>query len=177
MIAVERPALAPPPAEAQEAPEPSGKQPSARARRLRAWAVRVPSGGGRVAIVLTVALLAGTAGGGALLDGRTAFDVQSRAAAAHQNWAVMRADGIPDSELAILEQEWVYSQKVKFLGIGMEFWSPGASSIVDRWQSQPAAIYAAYLLWYPAPAVAVVQGLHDAPGGEPFVQRKASLES
>ena len=177
MIAVERPALAPPPAEAQEAPEPSGKQPSARARRLRAWAVRVPSGGGRVAIVLTVALLAGTAGGGALLDGRTAFDVQSRAAAAHQNWAVMRADGIPDSELAILEQEWVYSQKVKFLGIGMEFWSPGASSIVDRWQSQAAAIYAADLVRYRARAVAADQGLHEALGVEPFVQRKARLDA
>src|SRR5260370_33743628 len=177
MIAVERPALAPPPAEAQEAPEPSGKQPSARARRRRAWAARVPSGGGRVAIVLPVALLAGTAGGGALLDGRTAFDVQSRAAAAHQNWAVMRADGIPDSELAILEQEWVYSQKVKFLGIGTEFWSPGASTIVDRWQSQAAAIYAADLVRYRARAVAADQGLHEALGVEPFVQRKARLDA
>src|SRR5260370_23680611 len=100
MIAVERPALAPPPAEAQEAPEPSGKQPSARARRLRAWAVRVPSGGGRVAIVLTVALLAGTAGGGAFLDGRPPVDVQSRAAAAPPNWAVVPAGGLTPSELA-----------------------------------------------------------------------------
>src|SRR5258708_21238308 len=106
MIAVERPALAPPPAEAQEAPEPSGKQPSARARRLRAWAVRVPSGGGRVAIVLTVALLAGTAGGGALLDGRPAFDVQSRAAAAPHNWGGVRAAGTPHPALEIPVQGW-----------------------------------------------------------------------
>src|SRR5260370_12422017 len=102
MIAVERPALAPPPAEAQEAPEPSGKQPSARARRLRAWAVRVPSGGGRVAIVLTVALLAGTAGRGALLDGRTPFDVQSRAAAAPPKWAAVPGGGLPHPQLAAL---------------------------------------------------------------------------
>src|SRR5258708_243698 len=177
MIAVERRALGPPPAEAQEAPEPAGKQPSARARRGGAWWVRVGGGGGGGGMVVRGAVGGGMAGGGDLLDGRTGFDVQSRAAAAHQNWAVMRADGIPDSELAILEQEWVYSQKVKFLGIGMEFWSPGASSIVDRWQSQAAAIYAADLVRYRARAVAADQGLQEAVGVEPFVQRKARLDA
>jgi len=123
VIAVERPSRAPLPVEPEKAPEPAGQRLTrptrpTRARRLRAWALQVPSGGGGVAIALTVALLAGTAGGGGLLEGRIAFDVQARAAAAHQNWAVMRADGIPDSELAILEQEWIYSQKVKFLGVG-----------------------------------------------------------
>ncbi|HXI96110.1 MAG TPA: hypothetical protein VNG04_08275, partial [Candidatus Acidoferrum sp.] len=114
MIAVEAPAPAEPPAEL--APEPPARRP-ARARRLHAWATRLPSGGNSaVAIVLTGALLAATAGGGGILEGRIAFDLQARAATVHQSWAAMRADGIPDSELAILEQEWVYSQKVKFLG-------------------------------------------------------------
>jgi uncharacterized protein YvpB len=177
MIAVERPTPAPAPVEPEEAPKPVGKQPAARARRVRAWAVRVPSGGGRVAMALTVALLAGTAGGGGLLEGRIAFDVQARAAAVHQNWAVMRADGIPDSELAILEQEWSYSQKVKFLGVGTMFWWPGASGIVDRWQSQSAAIYARDLVRYRARAVAADESLHAALGPEPFAQRKARLDA
>jgi uncharacterized protein YvpB len=177
MIAVERPASAPAPAEPEEAPEPAGKQPGARARRIRAWAVQVPSGGAGVAIALTVALLAATAGGGGLLEGRIAFDLQARAAAAHQSWAVMRADGIPDSELAVLEQEWIYSQKVKFLGVGTLFWWPGASGIVDRWQSQSAAIYARDLVQYRARAVAADESLHAALGTEPWVQRKARLDA
>jgi hypothetical protein len=44
--------------------------------------MRLPSGGSSaIAIVLTGALLAATAGGGGLLDGRIAFDLQARAAA------------------------------------------------------------------------------------------------
>jgi uncharacterized protein YvpB len=144
---------------------------------MRAWAVQAPSGGGAVAIVLTVALLAATAGGGGLLDGRIAFDLQARAAAVHDHWAVMRADGIPDSELSILEQEWIYSQKVKFLGVGTVFWWPGASGIVDRWQSQSAAIYARDLVRYRARAVAADESLHEALGLEPFAQRKARLDA
>jgi uncharacterized protein YvpB len=179
MIAVEQPpAPATRPVEPEQAPEPAGKQPSARARRVRAWALQLPSGGsGGVAIVLTVALLAATAGGGGLLDGRIAFDLQSRAAAAHQQWAAMRADGIPDSDLAVLEQEWIYSQKVKFLGVGTLFWWPGASGIVDGWQSQSAAIYARDLVQYRARAVASDASLHAALGTEPFVQRKARLDA
>src|SRR5260370_15051327 len=107
MIAVERPALAPPPAEAQEAPEPSGKQPSARARRLRAWAVRVPSGGGRVAIVLTVALLAGTAGGRALLPSPTPFHGHARAAAPRPQWGGLRAGRHPLATPTGLESDTV----------------------------------------------------------------------
>src|SRR4029077_19598712 len=108
------------------APAPVPKPRAGRSRRLRAWAVQVPSGGPRVAILLTVALLGSTAGGGGILEGRIAVGLQARAAAVHQHWAAMRADGIPDSELAVLEQEWIYSQKVKFLGVGTVFWWPGA---------------------------------------------------
>ena len=98
MIALERPAVAPQPVEPEEVPEPPEKRP-ARSRRLRAWAVQVPSGGSRVAILLTVALLAGTAGGGGALESKDAFDLQARAAAVHQHWAAMRADGIRDKAL------------------------------------------------------------------------------
>ena len=176
MIALERPAEAPQAVEPEEALEPPQKRPS-RSRRLRAWAVQVPSGGSRVAILLTVALLAGTAGGGSLLEGKNAFDLQARAVALHQNWAAMRADGIPDSDLAVLEQEWIYSQKVKFLGVGTMFWWPGASGIVDEWQTQSAAIYARDLVRYRARAVAANDSLHAALGTEPFAQRKARLDA
>src|ERR1700675_4229309 len=176
MIALERPAEAPQAVEPEEALEPPQKRPS-RSRRLRAWAVQVPSGGSRVAILLTVALLAGTAGGGSLLEGKNAFDLQARAVALHQNWAAMRADGIPDSDRAVLEQEWIYSQKVKFLGVGTMFWWPGASGIVDEWQTQSAAIYARDLVRYRARAVAANDSLHAALGTEPFAQRKARLDA
>ena len=89
----------------------------------------------------------------------------------------MRADGVPDSELAVLEQEWIYSQKVKFLGVGSLFWWPGASGIVDRWQSESEAIYAQDLVRYRAGAVAADQNLHSALGTEPWSQRKARLDA
>jgi uncharacterized protein YvpB len=127
--------------------------------------------------MLTAALIAATAGGGGLLDGRIAVDLQARAAAVHQHWAAMRADGIPDSELAVLEQEWIYSQKVKFLGVGTVFWWPGASGIVDQWQSQSAAIYARDLVRYRAGAVAADANLHAALGTESRAQRKARLDA
>src|SRR5258708_29452373 len=127
MIALERPAaLAPPQFEPDDVPERVAKRQHNRSRRLRAWAVQVPSGGSGVAILLTAALLAATAGGGGLLEGGIAVDLQARAAAVHQHWAAMRADGIPDSELAVLEQEGIYSPKGKFLGVGPVFRWPGA---------------------------------------------------
>ncbi len=178
MIALERPAApAPPQVESDQAPERAAKPQHNRSRRLREWAVQVPSGGSGVAILLTVALLAATAGGGGLLQGGIAVDLQARAAAVHQHWAAMRADGIPDSELAVLEQEWIYSQKVKFLGVGTVFWWPGASGIVDRWQSQSAAIYARDLVRYRAGAVTADEHLHAALGAEPWGQRKARLDA
>ena len=176
MIAVESPPPALPQAAPEVFPEPAARRPS-RSRRLRSWAVQVPSGGSGVAIILTTALLAATAGGGGLLEGKIAVDLQSRAAAVHQHWAAMRADGIPDSDLAVLEQEWVYSQKVKFLGVGTVFWWPGASGIVDQWQSQSAAIYARDLVRYRADAVAADANLHAALGAEPRAQRKARLDA
>jgi uncharacterized protein YvpB len=180
MIAVERPAPPAPQVEPDVAPDVAPEPvavPRTRSGRLRAWAVQVPSGGGGVAVLLTVALLGATAGGGGLLEGGIAVDLQARASAVHQHWAAMRADGVPDSELAVLEQEWIYSQKVKFLGVGTLFWWPGASGIVDRWQSESAAIYAQDLVRYRAGAVAADQNLHAALGTEPWSQRKARLDA
>jgi len=57
------------------------------------------------------------------------------------------------------------------------FWWPGASGIVDRWQSQSAAIYARDLARYRAEAVAADQSLHAALGAEPWAQRKARLDA
>ncbi len=150
------------------------------ARSTRPW-LNWPKGtlfGGRLtAIVLTLALLAATAGSAGVLDGRIALDVQARAAAMHDRWAVMRAQGIPESDLALLEQEWVYSQKIKYLGVGTVFWWPGASSIVDRWESESAALYARDLSVYRAGAAAAEQNLHVALGTEQWVQRKARLDA
>ena len=176
VIALERPG-SPAHLQPEHAPEPVAKRRETRSGRLRAWAVQVPSGGPGVAVFLTVALLASTAGGAGLLEGGIAVDLQARAAAVHQSWAAMRADGIPDSELAALEQEWIYSQKVQFLGVGSVFWWPGASGIVDRWQSVSAAIYARDLVRYRADAFAADQNLHAALGSEPWSQRKARLDA
>jgi uncharacterized protein YvpB len=176
MIAVERPTPTEPSAEPTDAPEPPGKRPRApRFRRLWSPDTALTSRG--IAIALTVAMLAATAGGGGVLDGKIAFDLQARAAAAHQHWAVLRAEGISDSELAVLEQEWVYSQKVKFLGVGTVFWWPGASGIVDQWQSASASIYARDLARYRADAVVADQDLHTALGTELWVERKARRDA
>src|ERR1700687_4438691 len=99
MIALEQPAPSLSPFEPEVVPEPPEKR-QTRSRRLRGWAVQVPSGGSRVAILLTVALLAGTAGGGGLLEGRIAIDPQAPAGGGHPHWDAMRADGIPDADLA-----------------------------------------------------------------------------
>ena len=89
----------------------------------------------------------------------------------------MRLGGIPDSDLATLEQEWAYSQSTTLLGVGAVFWSPRAASIVDRWQAQSDAIWARDLSQYRAGAVAAEQNLHRALGTEPRTQWKARLDA
>jgi uncharacterized protein YvpB len=175
MIAVERPTPEP----AETATPISQRAPSGRSRP-RAWpafVTRSPYTSQGVAIVLTAALLAGTAGGAAALDARIAFQVQAQAAALRAQWSVMQAEGIPDSDLAPLEQEWADSQKIKFLGVPTVFWAPAASGIVDRWQAETATIYARDLSMYRAGALVAEQDLHAALGTEPRVQRKARLEA
>jgi uncharacterized protein YvpB len=183
MIAVERPtqetgeaALTVVPNEAQQ-PAGGDPRPNLSTRSWRSWPKATLIGGRRTAILVTVALLAGTAGGAGLLEGGIALGVQARADAMHTRWAVMRAQGVPESDLAVMEQEWVYSQKIKYLGVGTVFWSPGASSIVDRWESESAAVYTRDLSVYRAGAAAADQNLHVALGTERWVQRKARLDA
>ena len=112
-------------------------------------------------------LLATLAGGAGALDAGIAIGVQAKAVQLHQQWAVMRTNGLSESELAPLEQEWVYSQKIKYLGVGIVFWSPGASAIVDRWESAGGAIYSRSMRLNRAGALAADQNLRVALGTEP----------
>ena len=171
MIAVERPATESEPelvlAERVQAPEPSPGIPP-KARRLS----RKIS-----ALVIVAALLAAAEGGAGVLDTAVAFGLQGRAAALHQHWAAMRLDGIPDSDLAALQQEWAYSQSTTLLGVGAVFWSPRAGATLDRWQAESDAIWARDLSLYRAGAVAADQNLHRALGSEPRIQWKARLDA
>lgn len=173
MIAVERPApeseptLAP--VETTPAPAapaaPAGTRPAGRLSRKLS------------AVIMVAALLAAAEGGAGVLDTAVAFGLQNRAVLMHQHWAAMRLDGIPDSDLAALEQEWAYSQSTTLLGVGAVFWSPRAGAIVDRWQAQSDAIWARDVSLYRAGAVAAEQNLHRALAGEPRTQWKARLDA
>jgi uncharacterized protein YvpB len=89
----------------------------------------------------------------------------------------MRLDGVPDSDLAALEQEWAFTQSTTLLGVGAVFWSPRAGSIVDRWQAESDSIWARDLRLYRAAAVAADQNLRRALGAEPRSQLKARLDA
>jgi uncharacterized protein YvpB len=112
-----------------------------------------------------------------VLDAGIALGVQGRAASLHQRWAVMRTAGIPDADLAGLEQEWTYSQGARLFNVGAGFWQPGASSIVDRWQVETDAIWSRDLRLYRAGAVAADQNLRAVLGTESRVQSKARAEA
>jgi len=173
MIAVERRApeaepeleLAPP--EPTRAPAPSAVARPAEGRLSRkVWA-----------LIVVAAILAAAESGVAVLDTTVAFSLQGRAAALHQHWAAMRLDGVPDSDLAVLEQEWAFTQTTTLLGVGAAFWSPRAGSIVDRWQAETDAIWARDLSLYRAAALAADQNLHRVLGTEPRSQLKARLDA
>ena len=144
--------------------------PPARSRRRRQvrklWA-------GAVAVSLLVSL----GGSGGLLDGGVAFALQARAAALHLRWADMKANGIPASDLAALEQEWRYAQQDKIFGAATTFWLPGGQTAVDRWEAAGLAIWSRDLNLYRGGAVAADESLHRALGTEPKAQRKARLEA
>jgi uncharacterized protein YvpB len=173
MIAVERPAPEPEselslvPAEPAPAPAPS-----AAARPKTGRLSRKVS-----ALVIVAVLLAAAGGGAGVFDTAVAFGLQSRAAAMHQHWAAMRLDGIPDPDLAAMEQEWAYSQSTTLLGVGAVFWSPRAGSIIDRWQAESDAIWARDLSLNRTGAVAAEQNLHRALGTESRTQWKARLDA
>jgi uncharacterized protein YvpB len=71
----------------------------------------------------------------------------------------------------------VYSQKTKYLGVGTVFLAPGASAILDRWESSATTIYARSMRLNRAGAVAADQSLRTALGTEPRAQLKARLDA
>ena len=168
MIAVDRP-----PAYPQPSTAPSGR-PTLRVLTGGPRARRLSS---RLAAAVLVVAIVSTIGGGGLADVGNAFVLQSRAAALHAHWNVMRAEGIPDDDLAQLEQEWVASQRSKFMGVGSAFWWPGATQVLERWQTQADAIWARDLNRYRTSALVADRSLHRALGTEPLVQQKARLDA
>lgn len=131
----------------------------------------------RLSALILVVAVAGTLGGAGLLDSASAYTLQARGLALHQHWAGMRAQGIPESDLAELEQEWTISQQTAVAGVATMFWLPGGAETLVRWQSESDAIWSRDLSRYRADARAAEQALHQAIGAEPAVQRKARLEA
>ena len=164
MIAVDRPPTFSPPS----------RRPVLRVLTGGARARRIPNR--LVAVVLLVAIFS-TLGGGGVADVGNAFVLQSRAAALHARWQVMRAQGIPDADLAQLEQEWTVSQSSKFMGAASAFWWPGGTDVLQSWQSQSDAIWSRDLNQYRTRALMADRSLHRALGTEILVQRKARLDA
>ena len=169
MITLERPAEAPELAESV--------QPATPARRDLSFRAAAGLSSRASAVVLLGALLAAIAGSAGVLDAGIALGAQGRAASLHQRWAAMRADGIPDADLAALEQEWTYSQGARLFNVGAGFWQPGASAIVDRWQVATDTIWEHDLRLYRAGAVAADKNLHTVLGSESRVQVKARSDA
>ncbi|GAC1663513.1 MAG: hypothetical protein PVS2B1_22680 [Candidatus Dormibacteraceae bacterium] len=145
----------------------------ARSARLRRGLTRL---GSRTSAIGLVATMLFTLSGGSVVNSGIPLSLQARAVALHQDWAAMRANGIPGLDLATLEQEWKYTQATQFLGVAAVFWWPGANEILDRWQARADAIWARDLSLYRAGALAANQNLHDALGTEPLGQLKLRLE-
>jgi uncharacterized protein YvpB len=180
MIAVERPApeteaalrlLEVPVRELAGGPQPLRKP----AGRIRPRLTRLGSRLSAIGLVAT--LLFALGGTGATFSNGLPLSLQARAVALHQQWAGMRADGIPELDLATLEQEWTYTQATQFLGVAAVFWWPGANEILDRWQARAAAIWTHDLTLYRAGAVAANENLHHALGNEPGEQLKFRLDA
>ena len=165
MIAVERELPA-----ARSQTRPPRPQPVAPARRETVWTSRVS------AALLVVAMLS-SLGGGGLLDFASAYTLQARAQAMHDRWVFMRANGIPDEDLAVLESEWAASQSSTVVGAGGVFWVPGGAETIGRWQVESDAIWSRDLTQFRSGALLAAQGLHEALGQETYVQRKSRLDA
>jgi uncharacterized protein YvpB len=111
-------------------------------------------------------------GSGGVWNSGIPLSLQARAVALHQQWAKMRMDGIPELDLATLEQEWRWTQATQFLGVPAVFWWPGANEILDRWEARGMAIWTRDLTLYRAGAVAASENLHQALGAESMDQLK-----
>ena len=128
------------------------------------------------ALVLSVAILS-SLGGGGLLDLGGAYVLQGRAQALHDRWDAMRLAGIPDTDLAGLERQWVASQSFKVVDAGGVFWLPGGAETIDRWQAESDAIWARDLSEYRAQALQAEQDLHKVMAPESNVVRKSRLDA
>ena len=180
MIAVERPA--PETGAALQLLEAPARQPAGGPRLLRPRGgrtrPRLTRLGSRISSLGLVATLLFTLGGsGGLFNNGIPLSLQARAVAVHQHWAAMRADGIPELDLATLEQAWTYTQATQFLGVAAVFWWPGGNEILDRWEARAEAIWTRDLSLYRAGAVAANQNLHQAIGTEPGEQLKARFDA
>jgi uncharacterized protein YvpB len=145
-----------------------------RAGRTRPRLTRL---GRRISSIGMVATLLFTLGGsGGLANSGIPLSLQARAVSLHQHWAQMRVDGIPELDLAPLEQEWQFTQATQFMGVPAVFWWPGANEILDRWDARAAAIWVRDLSLYRAGAIAANQNLHHALGNEPGEQFKFRLD-
>ena len=131
----------------------------------------------RLSALLLVGAIVSTLGGWGLLDSTSAYTLQARANALHNHWAEMRSLGIPESDLADLEQEWTLTEQTAVAGVATMFWLPGGADTLARWQAASDAIWIRDLSRYRADAQIAEQSLHTALGAEPVVQRKARLEA
>ncbi len=121
--------------------------------------------------------IVGTLGGWGLVDYGSPYVLQAQATALHQRWADMRAKGIPESDLAALEQEWTAGRSSTLGGVAAAFWLPGGAELLARWQSESDAIWARDLSRYRSDARLAEEALHRALGFEPLVERKARLDA
>jgi uncharacterized protein YvpB len=134
--------------------------------------------GSRVSSIGLVATLLVTLGGnGVVVNNGIPLTLQARAVALHEKWAGMRAGGIPELDLASLEQEWSYTQATQFLGVAAVFWWPGAHELLDRWQARAEAIWSRDVSLYRAGAVAANENLHEVLGTEPEDQWRFRLDA
>jgi uncharacterized protein YvpB len=134
------------------------------------WPARVS------ALVVLVAILT-SLGGGGLLDSASAYTLQAQANALHERWAVMRVQGIPDADLAELEQEWQSSQAAIVVGAGGVFWLPGGAEAISSWQARTDAVWTTDLVRFRSDALAAERNLHQALAPESILQRKARLDA
>jgi uncharacterized protein YvpB len=129
------------------------------------------------AAFLLVVAIVGSLGGGGLLDWGSSYVLQARAGALHDRWAYMRANGIPDADLATLEREYAMSQASIVAGAGGVFWLPGGAETIGRWQGETDAIWARDLSLFRSQALFAEQSLHHALAPETYLQRKLRLEA
>lgn len=165
VIAVERE----PPAAPAEARPPKPKLLPLPPRRTP-WALKP------LAVILVLGVVS-SLGGGGLLDSASSYVLQARAQALHDRWAYMRANGIPDADLAEMEQQYASTQASIVIGAGGVFWLPGGAETIDYWTAQTDAIWTRDLSLFRSQALAADENLHRALAPETFQQHKLRLEA